>query len=187
LFTGRSARFVQHREGRPYLSGHPPPAATFPEALRAVEGSATIADDATAPVDAQPAPVADDDWPVGRLVETIGAMGADANGDVAAYAGIGSADWGCRVRAVHRCGWSAAESWSSGEREAAAWILDDPDAMDRFGTTPADIQDRSRMGSRALPEYTVSACSPRGCSKNPAIVSGCHLEPSAGWSYVPTN
>lgn len=118
------------------------PGTTFPEALRAVENSATNADDAIAPVDAQPAPVAEDDWPVGRLVETIWAVDAEANGGVDALRRNRLADWVARARAVHRCGWSAAEPWSSGEREAAAWILDDHDAMNRFGVTPAEIVTR---------------------------------------------
>nr|GLK39688.1 hypothetical protein GCM10017611_65590 [Rhodococcus wratislaviensis] len=39
-------------------------------------------------------------------------------------------------------GGAAAEPWSSGEREAAAWTLDDHDAMTRFDTTPAEILTR---------------------------------------------
>ncbi|MFC9557020.1 hypothetical protein ACFTWF_40070 [Rhodococcus sp. NPDC056960] len=108
-----------------------------------MENSATNADDPTDSVDAQPAPAAEDDWPVGRLVETIWAMDAEANGGVDALRRDNRlADWVARARAVHRCGWSAAEPWSPGEREAAAWILDDHDAINRFATTPAEIVTR---------------------------------------------
>jgi hypothetical protein len=114
-----------------------------------VDSSAIIADDAIAPVGARPAPIPDSDWPIGRLVEMIWAMDAEANGGVDALHRNRLADWVAGARAVHRCGWTAAEPWPSGEGEAAAWILDDHDAMDRFDTTPAeivgyDIQARSR-------------------------------------------
>ncbi|ELB90800.1 hypothetical protein Rwratislav_22612 [Rhodococcus wratislaviensis IFP 2016] len=69
-------------------------------------------------------------------------MDAEVNGGVDALRRNRLADWVARARAVHRCGWTAAEPWSSGEREAAAWILDDHDAMDRFETTPAEIVTR---------------------------------------------
>jgi hypothetical protein len=131
---------AKKKAARTYQTAHP--GTTFPEALRAVEHPATIADDATAPVEAQPAPAPDDDWPIGRLVETIWARDAEANGGVDALRRNRLADWVARARAVHRCGWTAAEPWSSGEREAAAWILDDHDAMDRFETPPAEIVTR---------------------------------------------
>lgn len=132
---------AKKKAARTYQATHP--GTTFPEALRAVS-SAPIADGdgASAPVAAQPAPSPDEDWPIGRLVETIWAMDADANGGVDALRRNRLADWVARARAVHRCGWTAAEPWSSGEREAAAWILDDHDAMDRFDTTPAEIVTR---------------------------------------------
>ncbi|MDI9940328.1 hypothetical protein QM806_33685 [Rhodococcus sp. IEGM 1351] len=128
------------KAARTYQTTHP--GTTFPEALRAVEHPASDVDDAIAPVDAQPALAADDDWPVGGLVETIWAMDAEANGGVEALRRNRLADWVARARAVHRGGWSVAEPWSSGEREAAAWILDDHDAMGRFETTPAEIVTR---------------------------------------------
>ncbi|MFC9841135.1 hypothetical protein ACFVKB_46430 [Rhodococcus sp. NPDC127530] len=141
---------AKKKAARAYQATHP--GTTLPEALRAVEDPAAGADAAIAPVGAQPPPALDDDWPIGRLVETIWAMDADANGGVDALRRNRLADWVTRARAVHRCGWAAAEPWSSGEREAAAWILDDHDAMTRFDTTPAevvtrlgyDIQARSR-------------------------------------------
>ncbi|ELB89473.1 hypothetical protein Rwratislav_29309 [Rhodococcus wratislaviensis IFP 2016] len=128
------------KAARTYQTAHP--GTTFPEALRAVEHLAADADDAIVPADAKPGTVADDDWPIGRLVETIWAMDAETNGGVDALRRNRLADWVARARAVHQCGWSAAEPWSSGEREAAAWILDDHDAMDRFDTTPAEIVTR---------------------------------------------
>ena len=133
---------AKKKAARAYQATHP--GTTFPEALRAVRSSAPIADGdgAIAPVAAQPAPAPDEDWPIGRLVETIWAMYADANGGVDALRRNRLADWVARARAVHRCGWTAAEPWSSGEREAAAWILDDHDAIDRFDTTPAEIVTR---------------------------------------------
>ncbi|UOT08442.1 hypothetical protein MPY17_39960 (plasmid) [Rhodococcus opacus] len=132
---------AKKKAARAYQTAHP--GTTFPEALRAVEYPAADADDAIAPADAQSETVADDDdWPIGRLVETIWAMDAETQGGLDALRRNRLADWVARARAVHRCGWSVAEPWSSGEREAAAWILDDHDAMDRLDTTPAEIVTR---------------------------------------------
>ena len=110
---------------------------------------------------ARPAPAPDDHWP-------IWAMDAQTDGGVDALRRNRLAGRVARARAVHRCGWTAAESWSVGEREAAAWILDDHGAMDRFDTTPAqivtrlgyDIQARSRAEAErylSLAEATFAA------------------------------
>ncbi|WP_370185606.1 hypothetical protein [Rhodococcus wratislaviensis] len=95
---------AKKKAARAYQATHP--GTTFPEALRAVRSSAPIADGdgAIAPVAAQPAPSPDEDWPIGRLVETIWAMDADANGGVDALRRNRLADWVARARAVHRCG-----------------------------------------------------------------------------------
>ena len=124
---------------------------------------ATTPDGATAVMGAQPAPTPDDDWPVGRLVETIWAMDAEANGGVDALRRNRLADWIARARTVHRSGWTAAEPWSSGEQEAAAWILGDHDAMNQLDTTPAEIV--TRLG------YDIQASAAAKCGNFAPITS----------------
>ncbi|WP_257226480.1 hypothetical protein [Rhodococcus opacus] len=50
-------------------------------------------------------------------------MDAEANGGVDALRRNRLADWVAGARAVHRCGWTAAEPWPSGEGEAAGYDI----------------------------------------------------------------